>query len=250
MTPDTPEFDALELGDSTAEIVCQGEKRKYTGFYCTAVYGGISTGYLVGCNLRCIFCWADSSRDNPVAYGEFYTPEEVFQQLTANARRANTYKLRLSGGEPTLCRQHLIELLNLVERSPYIFILETNGLLLGQDEGYVQELKRYKRLYIRVSFKAATPEGFALRAGAWEEYYQLPFRAVGYLKKHALSFGVSAMCDSRLMSKEEKKLLLKQLHQIAGRIHLEQEHCKAYQYTIERLRQAGCTELAEQLGES
>ena len=39
----------------TEEVICQGEARKYTAFYCTGVYGGIATGYTVDCCLRCIF---------------------------------------------------------------------------------------------------------------------------------------------------------------------------------------------------
>ncbi len=247
LTPETPEFDALELANFTAKIVCQKDSLKYTGFYCTAFYGGVSTGYVVGCNLRCIFCWADPSRDNPLTHGQFYTPQEAFQQLAANARRSHVHRLRLSGGEPTLCRSHLLDLLGLVENSPYHFILETNGLLLGQDETYAKELAKFKKLYVRVSFKAGTADGFALRAGAWEEYYELPFRAVSHLKKYGICFGVAAMCDPKIMPREEKAALLGRLHEIAGRIHLEQETCKSYQHALVRLRLAGCTDVAEQL---
>jgi len=37
-------FDPLELARRTEEIVARGDARKYTAFYCTGVYGGISTG--------------------------------------------------------------------------------------------------------------------------------------------------------------------------------------------------------------
>jgi uncharacterized Fe-S cluster-containing radical SAM superfamily protein len=62
-------YDPLALIRLTEEIVCRGEARKYTAFYCTGVYGGIATGYTVGCCLRCIFCWVDASRDFPETNG-------------------------------------------------------------------------------------------------------------------------------------------------------------------------------------
>jgi len=79
------------------------------------VYGGISTGYTVGCCLRCVFCWVDFSRDFPEKYGQLYAPEEVFEQLVKNARKRGISKLRISGGEPTLGKEHLLALLELVE---------------------------------------------------------------------------------------------------------------------------------------
>lgn len=56
-------FDPLQLTAWTEGIVCKDSMRKYTDFYCTGVYGGISTGYVIGCCLRCIFCWVDFSRE-------------------------------------------------------------------------------------------------------------------------------------------------------------------------------------------
>jgi uncharacterized Fe-S cluster-containing radical SAM superfamily protein len=58
-------YNLIELMRLTDDRVCRGETRKYTSFYCVGVYGGISTGYLVGCCLRCVFCWVDLSRDFP-----------------------------------------------------------------------------------------------------------------------------------------------------------------------------------------
>lgn len=63
LIPSFVPFDPLRLAEQTKNLVCQDDLRKYTDFYCTGVYGGISTGYLVGCCLRCIFCWVDFSSD-------------------------------------------------------------------------------------------------------------------------------------------------------------------------------------------
>jgi len=67
VTPDFEPFDPVKLARETEKIVTKYEngkcKRKYTAFYATGVYGGISTGYTVGCCLRCVFCWVDWSRE-------------------------------------------------------------------------------------------------------------------------------------------------------------------------------------------
>ncbi|MEM2741487.1 MAG: hypothetical protein QXD95_05000, partial [Nitrososphaeria archaeon] len=50
-------------------------------------------------------------------------------------------KLRLSGCEPTIGKEHLLSLLQCVAESKYsLFILETNGIILGHDKNYVGRL--------------------------------------------------------------------------------------------------------------
>jgi len=115
LEPGFTPFDPLALAKRTEEIVCEGDRRKYTKFYCTGVYGGISTGYLCGCCLRCIYCWVNWSRDFPEKYGVLRSPEEVFSELSRVGRKAGVQKLRISGGEPTLGKRHLLSVLELIE---------------------------------------------------------------------------------------------------------------------------------------
>ncbi|MCS4541885.1 MAG: radical SAM protein, partial [Euryarchaeota archaeon] len=67
--------------------------------------GGIATGYAIGCMLRCVFCWIDFSREFPEKYGNFYSPEEAFNKLKEAAHKYGVRKLRISGAEPTLCKE-------------------------------------------------------------------------------------------------------------------------------------------------
>jgi uncharacterized Fe-S cluster-containing radical SAM superfamily protein len=143
ITPGFPPFDPIELASMTEAIVCRGSSRKYTKFYKVGVYGGISTGYTVGCCLRCIYCWVDWSRDYPESHGRFYTPEQAFQNLIAKAKKKRVSKLRISGGEPTLCKEHLLGVLKLVKTTNYLFMLETNGILLGLDQDYAKQLEQF-----------------------------------------------------------------------------------------------------------
>ncbi len=115
LEPGFTPFDPLELARQTEKIVCRGDSRKYTKFYCTGVYGGIATGYTCGCCLRCIFCWVNWSRDFPEKYGTFRAPAEAFHQLSRVARKARVSQLRISGAEPTLSTSHLLALINMVK---------------------------------------------------------------------------------------------------------------------------------------
>jgi uncharacterized Fe-S cluster-containing radical SAM superfamily protein len=249
-------FDPLLLAEETEKRVTrqgpEGPERKYTGVYSAPVYRGIATGYAVGCCLRCIYCWANWSRDFPESFGKFYSPKKIAQALFNTAERGITSpgwdrfrdmkidKLRLSGCEPTLGKAHLLSTLEFVAESRYpLFILETNGILLGSDRDYVKQLARFAdKLYVRVSLKAATPEGFTQRTGAIGDYYELPFKALTHLLEEGIFSRAAAMTDPEVMPPGERKILIKKLGAIdlaLGR-ELEEEQIDTYETTIGRLK--------------
>lgn len=267
LTPNFKPFDPLELAKETEKLVTregsEGLERKYTGFYSVPVYRGIATGYAAGCCLRCIYCWSNWSRDFPDRFGNFHSPREVAQRLFKAAEQGIAYsnywrkavskinKLRLSGCEPTLGKEHMLSVLEHIEKSSYRFYLETNGLLLGADKDYVKKLSRFtKFIYVRVSFKAASPEGFTQRTGAVGEYYELPFKALRYLLNQGIYARAAAMTDSRVMSKEERSVLVQKLSEIDPRYEkseLEEEIMDAYDTSINRLKASADLEFAKQL---
>ena len=251
-------FNPLELAKETEKVVTrqgnEGLERKYTDFYSVPVYRGIATGYAAGCCLRCIYCWSNWSRDFPEKFGSFYSPVQVAQKLFKAAEEGIVYshywrrliskvnKLRLSGCEPTIGKEHLLAVLKFVKESKYpLFILETNGIILGNDRDYVKRLADFKdKLYVRVSFKAATPEGFTQRTGAMGEFYELPFKALKYLLDEGIDARAAAMTDSRIMPKEERELLIQILDEIDSKANyantLEEEVIDAYDTTLKRLK--------------
>lgn len=233
-------FDPIEVARRTEEVVCRNGARKYTAFYATGVYGGIATGYAVGCCLRCFFCWTDLSRDFPEAYGDYYTAEEACENIVRAARRWRVRKARISGGEPTLCRRHLLELLELIEDRDEVklFILETNGILFGADESYVKDVAGFKKVYVRVSLKAGEPEAFEARTGASRDFFELPFRAVKALLDSGARFHVAAMTDPRIMPSEERERLIGRLVEIEEflAVNLEEEVCDPYDGTLARMK--------------
>jgi len=267
ITPLSEAFDPLELARETEKIVTrdgpEGLERKYVGIYSAPVYAGIATGYAAGCCLRCIYCWSNWSRDFPEKFGSFYSPTAVVKSLFEAAEKGvnspgwerfkhlKVEKLRMSGCEPTLGKQHLLSVLKYVMDSKYsLFILETNGVLLGSDRDYAKELREFKqKLYVRVSFKAATPEGFTQRTGAIGKYYELPFNALQYLLDEGIYARAAAMTDPRVMARQERQLLLYKLHKIHPLLakNLEEEQLDSYDTTIARLRAARDMEFARML---
>jgi uncharacterized Fe-S cluster-containing radical SAM superfamily protein len=244
VTPASPPFDPLQLAETTLRLVCRERDaaRKYTEVYVVGVYGGIATAYAVGCPLRCIFCWVDDSREYPEHRGHFYTPSALVAALEAAAQPKGIRKARISGAEPTLCKAHLLQVLPLIEESSFeTFILETNGMLFGADPDYVRQVAQFKKVYIRVSLKAGTPDGFQRRTGALGDSYRLPYQAIQHLLQAHTHFHVAAMTDSRLMPPEERSQLVRLLGELDPRLvaELEEEVCDPYRATKRRLAAAG-----------
>lgn len=269
LSPHVDPFNPLELAAKTEKVITrkgiEGVERKYTAFYAAPVYRGIATGYAAGCCLRCFYCWANWSRDFPEKFGDFYSPREAAHNLFEAAQKGIVSpgwerfkglpieKLRLSGCEPTLGKEHLLKLLEYVMQSAYpLFILETNGILLGSDTDYVERLAAFKeKLYVRVSFKAATPEGFQTRTGAEGTYYTLPFRALDHLLDNGIYARAAAMTDSKVMPKQERDILLQNLDEIdpqSDYFHtLEEEEIGPYDTTAKRIKAFYDADFAKEL---
>ncbi|EMR74198.1 putative Fe-S oxidoreductase [Thaumarchaeota archaeon SCGC AB-539-E09] len=243
---DSKHFDPVKLALDTEDIVCKGDLRKYTNFYLDKkAYSGIATADAAGCCLRCFFCWADKSRDYPELHGEFYNPEEVLKKLIDIAEENNVKIMRLSGAEPTLCREHLFKFLSIVEETEYDFILETNGILLS-DEEYVKQLSKYKKIKVRVSLKAGTPEQFAKKTGAISESFELPFLAVRNLRKYGVNFSLAAATDPRIMNLQERESLFRKLEEIDPELteNIDEEILLSYNISSERIKKSGMSNTA------
>lgn len=224
-------YDPLELSKQTEKIVVNGRAKKYHRFRFTRFYGGSATADSVGCNLRCIFCWSDRAVRLPNKVGRFYNPEDIVDKLVelADLNRCNI--VRISGAEPTIGRSHLLALLDLVESYDKIFILETNGILLGADRSYVEELSGYSRLHVRVSLKGCCEEEFRFLTRAKEGFsYQM--RSLEYLRDYGVSFHPSVVST---MGKE--MYLIERLREIGIReSSIEWESLKLYPPVKERLK--------------
>ncbi|MEM3926590.1 MAG: radical SAM protein [Desulfurococcaceae archaeon] len=187
METEMPGLDPFKIAEIVISQVTRSrdgiEDRRYYRFRGGRWYGGIATGDVVGCNLRCKFCW--SWRYSYYSdKGQFYPPNTVFEKLVGIASRCKYKYIRLSGGEPTLGFNHLLSLLELIGETRYIFILETNGLLLGKYPYLAEKLSNFQNMVIRVSFKGCIPEEFEMLSGADRSFYQYQFDALANLLEY------------------------------------------------------------------
>jgi uncharacterized Fe-S cluster-containing radical SAM superfamily protein len=173
-------YDPLALAAETGRLVTRGDKRRYYRFRAARFYGGIATADCVGCCLRCAFCWAWNKLIDPAGAGAFYGPGDVARRITAICRKRGLHRARLSGNEPTLSRAHLVSLLGLLPQD-IMFILETNGILLGHDRSYAAELAPFANLHVRVSIKGCTESEFSILTGAEPAAFALQLRALEHL---------------------------------------------------------------------
>jgi uncharacterized Fe-S cluster-containing radical SAM superfamily protein len=170
-------YDPIKRAEDTAQIVCRGNQRRYYRFRPARFYGGIGTADCLGCCLRCLFCWSWDKVVKPGQYGAFYSPRYVAGKLTTIAYKKGFRQVRISGNEPTLARDHLLQVLEETPRD-ILFILETNGILIGHDATYARDLSRFENLYIRVSMKGASEAEFTRLTGAVPEGFGLQIQAL------------------------------------------------------------------------
>ena len=134
-------------------------------------------------------------------------------------------------------KDHLVEVLRLVEETNFSFILETNGTLI--DAAYAKELARFRNLSVRVSLKGSTPEEFARLTGARPESFQLQLDALKNLAEAGARFHPAVMLsfstpESIGQLKENLKLISSSLP-----AEMEEEYIFLYPHVKERLKKAG-----------
>ena len=229
-------YDPILLTKSTEKVVVRGNKRKYARLARhLRFYGGTTSATEVGCNLRCKFCFSDSPVRRPHKTGRFYTPEQVFNALKKNANKNGNKLISASASEGTLGRQHLFELLELVDKSDLIYILETNGMTIGDDPEFAVQLSKFRNLHVRVSIKGTNKQEYVRLTGAMSQSYALPYKAL----EHLINAGVS--CNACLMvsfsSAEDIKTAEQRLSDIRPGLlkSLEKEHITLFPKVYQRL---------------
>lgn len=215
-------IDPLEFAKKMERTVCEGNGRMYYRFRRTRFYGGCATADCVGCNLRCAYCWSQQQVWNPKKSYKFYSPEMVADELV----RLRQSVLRISGGEPTLCKDHLLKVLERIPNS-LLFILETNGILL--DKEYIKELRRFKNLHVRVSLKGVDPSSFEQITGASGDYFHRQLDSLRLLKEAGISHGAALIFE--LFSSEQIEHL--------GIADLENESLIKYPFVVSSLKKRG-----------
>jgi uncharacterized Fe-S cluster-containing radical SAM superfamily protein len=237
-------YDPVERHRKIENLVIQkkigGDLKKYYRFRHDRWYGGIITADCAGCGLTCKFCWVrKESILEGRGPGEFLSPEEVAQRFLKLMKENKVYQGRISGGEPTIGRSHLFQLLNVFRHKRLKFILETNGILIGEDESYAQELALYPFVHVRVSLKGCNEEEFARVTGAAPGGFNLQLNALRNLKKAGVSVHPAVMLS--FSEREAVDQLYNVLWKIDPILHseIEEEHVILYPHVEEKLKREG-----------
>ncbi len=231
--------DPIRLGEIVKAKFCAERDgifyRRYWRFRGGLWYGGIATADCVGCNLRCKFCGPRICMSRKGKYGSLKSPEEVANILLSIAQRRGYRYLRISGGEPTICFQHLLQVIDRVKTSKYVFILETNGIILGIDGSYAEQLSRYPNIHVRVSIKGTNPQEFSTLTMAPAQYFEYQIRALENLLRYEVSFHPAVVASFTTSKNIEK--LRERLWNIDPTLaeNLEIEYIVLYPHVIESL---------------
>lgn len=132
-----------------------------------------------GCNLRCKFCWSECIYSSTKIEK---APEKVVEDLLCKLRVLNSDKwisgspinpnniecIRITGHEPTLQWDHMVELLKVLDKrkefSNFWINVQTNGIETGKPESRINvgDLEGLENLKIRIeiSFKGVNPKQF------------------------------------------------------------------------------------------
>lgn len=212
----------IHLTETVEKQTCKNNSKKYYRFRKTRFYGGCATADCLGCNLRCAYCWAQKKVWHPVKFGKFYTPKEVSDKLN----KMNISLVRVSGGEPTICKEHLLELISLIPKNR-LFILETNGILL--DEEYIKDLKQFENIYVRISLKGIDENTFELITGINGTFFQNQLNALKLLRKYDIRHRAALLVD--LFTNEQIRSL--------GIPDLEFETLITYSFVMKSLKKRG-----------
>lgn len=168
--------------------------------------------------------------------GKFYTPEQAFNRLYSIGKKKGYRLMRLSGQEPTIGRKHLLKLLRLVDNTDFRFILETNGILIGHEEDYAENLAAFKNLHVRVSLKGTNEREFTALTGAKPEGFSLQIKSLENLVAAGVSCHPSAMVS--FSPPENVRKLGERLAAIAPFLknEMEREELILYPHVIRRLK--------------
>jgi uncharacterized Fe-S cluster-containing radical SAM superfamily protein len=212
-------FDFLERSSKRDSEVGRDEgkgifSRKYTSVTFDRFYGGSITCRSLGCNLDCAYCFNSTKNKNPENFGKFFTSVGMFEKILAQYNKhsstssstsssstsstssssasSNPIVIRMTGTEAIMGQNtfnHLNKLIELVLSNidNCIFIIETNGIMLGINPYLISQLYKSNRLYIRICFKGKDPDTFSKTTGTFKEYYEYQHTAVEEIEKRGIN---------------------------------------------------------------
>lgn len=135
------------------------------------------------CNLRCTGCWAGdySKADN--------LPLEVVDRLITEGKELGIYWIVLSGGEPLVRKDDIIELAR--RHSDVVFLAFTNGTMV--DEDFAEQMREAGNISLAFSLEGLQASTDNRRG---EGVFNKVMRAMDICREHGLVYGCST-CYTR-----------------------------------------------------
>jgi len=202
-------------------LVNDGDRRLTHKVRKSHYYGGIATVDVVGCYLDCAFCWVPDfkrsieSITDRIDEFKFLSPQDTFEILQDIVDENDFESVRLSGGEPTINKEHLLGTIGLVSDTKYDYILETNGLML--DKGFVSDLSEFRDdIYVYFSLKGCDPENFEVLTDKDEKYWKKQLATLEEMVSNGFIVGINIM--SNFLSKKELLFLIEKMRSIDPRV--------------------------------
>jgi len=172
---------------------------------------------MVGCNLRCGFCWVVDQKKVGCANCNiekypFQRPEETYEMLKTLAYKHNLRKLRVSGCETLLNERHIVKVIRQAMSDNFLFVLDTNGLLLTED--FLATIKPFRsRMYIYFGLKGSNPDFFQEVTKAEGRFWWKQLEAMRLIVKNGFTLGVNLIAN--LTSPSSLPTLFNRLYKIS-----------------------------------
>lgn len=230
-------FDPVERAEESEQHVMKNGKRLYHRFRAAPYYGGIATADAIGCSFLCSYCWNYHRNLNPERFDRYFSANEVSANLLKIARKKFFHLFRITGSEPVLgvdSFNHFSKVIkNIFQEKPNsVFILETNGFILGYRKNLTKKLK-FKNLWIRISLKGVDHDSFERITGAKKDYFRYPLIALKELEAQGIKAWPAVMKD--LFTEDEIGRLKRLLHEYNIQARLEYEVLEKYPFVLENM---------------
>lgn len=121
---------------------------------------GIQYELTGACNLRCKHCY---NRSGDPDIQTRMTPKDWLDLTQHIVEHGGIFQCILSGGEPLLLGESLLEIMDIFNEDKTGFLLISNGVLM--DQNWVNRLKKYSFYWVQISIDDSIPEEHDLFRG-------------------------------------------------------------------------------------
>lgn len=149
---------------------------------------------VIGCNLKCQFCWSPASRPLETKEPSINkSADEVYEDTQSAIIQPEHTFIRFTGGEPTLYSQELFDILLRYDKNKTLcqipIIIQTNGLLIGKGQVNINLLNLLdkQKILFELSFKGTNEREFNILTGLDPVQYIHQINAYERIKELSIS---------------------------------------------------------------